>query len=160
MPIEMAKMAVKRAIATLDKDDCFGVVTFDSTATRVLPIAPVVNRGLMERSLEKLNPGGGTDIVAGLDAGARDVLAVSGAKHRAILLLTDGQSPQSGARDLVARLATEHVVLSTIGLGSGVDEGFLRALAEQGSGRSAKVHDPALLPGIVEREVALLRGTP
>ena len=43
-------------------------------------------------------------------------------KRKHVILLTDGQAPQNGIRDLVQAMAAEAITVTTVGLGGGVDE--------------------------------------
>jgi Mg-chelatase subunit ChlD len=152
----MAQAAAREALRTLGPSDCFGLISFDAAPQRVVALAPVGDRTAAESAIAKVQAGGGTDIFSGLDAGFQDVRAAGPGPHRSVLLVTDGQSPQNGLKDLVLTMAAEGVTLSTIGLGSGIDERLLRALAEQGGGRAFRVHDPAELPGVVVGETRRL----
>ena len=66
------------------------------------------------------------------------------AKH--VILLTDGQAPQNGIRDLVQAMAAEDITVTTVGLGGGVDESA--APDDRGGGRRALLQGgrPAVAP--------------
>lgn len=155
-PIEMAKKGIATSLGPLDARDCYGVVLFDAAATRWLPLAPLVDKGAVTKRLGEITAGGGTDIGAALELAAREVRAAKTATHRGIVLLTDGQSPTNGVKELAVALAGDGVVVSTVGLGGGVDESFLRMIADQAHGRFVKVSDPAKLPTALLDEVGRL----
>jgi Ca-activated chloride channel homolog len=68
----------------------------------------------------------------------------------------DGQSSHTGIRDIVTERERDHVEVSTIGLGSGVDDGLLRMIASTGNGRAHFVRDVNTLPGTMVKEVGIV----
>lgn len=153
-PIEMAKDAMMGTLKSLDQRDCYGVITFDSSATRWIPLGPLKDREALKKRIGQITAGGGTDLRAALDAGAREILSAETASRRGLVLMTDGQSPSDGLKELAASLARERIVISTIGIGGGVDESVMRMIAAEGSGRSLKVNDVHKLPAVLSGEVA------
>jgi uncharacterized protein with von Willebrand factor type A (vWA) domain len=154
LPIEMAKNGADASLAKLDQHDCFGLITFDSQPTRWIPIAPLKDKDAAKKRIAEITAGGGTELRAALDDAAREILAAEAAPHRGVVLMTDGQSPLAGIRDLTASMAREKIIVSTIGLGGGVDQGVLRMIATEGNGRASFVNDPLQLPSVLAREVA------
>jgi Mg-chelatase subunit ChlD len=151
-PLEMALEAAGAAIDKLTKDDCAGVIAFDSQPTRVVELASVAPAS-MHIAIEKIRAGGGTAIFSAIDLAHQELVRARHAKHRHAILLTDGQAPRHGIRDLVDAMAAEGITVSAIGLGSGVDAALLRMIAERGGGREREVNDPARLPGIFRAEI-------
>lgn len=125
------------ARATGSSEQPVGAVSFDHTAEELMPLSSDGNA--CAQAIERMPPGGGTDIAQGLLAGHALVLAGlrSGKYPRAdglVVLLSDGRS------DSVAALAAAEQVkndpahsirLITIGLGSQIDEELLGRMASR-----------------------------
>jgi Ca-activated chloride channel family protein len=157
IPMESAKDAARRVVAKIGKEDCFGLVVFDSQPTRTIKLIPSLDRAAANKTIDALTAGGGTEIFSALDVAYKDLGAAKTAKRRIAILLTDGQAPHNGVRDLVDAMAAANIKVSTVGLGSGVDETMLRMIADRGNGHLRKVMDPAKLPANIEEELASLR---
>ena len=155
LPLEMAKAAAKATADTLSGDDLLEVIAFDSSPNRVVRMTAAKHRGRIQGDIARIQPGGGTEIFSALDA-AYQSLTVTRARKKHAILLTDGQAPQSGIRDLVQNMATEGMTVSAVGLGGGIDEGLLRMIADLGGGRFYKVMDPQSLPRVFTRETEMV----
>jgi Ca-activated chloride channel family protein len=155
LPLEMAKQAAKATADTLAADDLLEVIVFDSQPTRIVRMTPAKHRARIQNDIARIQAGGGTEIFPALDA-AYQALTTTRAKKKHVILLTDGQAPQNGIRDLVQAMAAESITVSTVGLGGGVDETLLRMISEVGGGRFYKVADPQSLPRIFTRETEMV----
>ncbi len=155
MPLEMAKAAAKATADTLAGEDLLEVIAFDSQPTRIVKMTAAKHRARIQSDIARLAPGGGTEIFSALDA-AYQSLGVARARKKHVILLTDGQAPQNGIRDLVQAMAAEGMTVSTVGLGTGVDEGLLRMISDLGGGRFYKVTDPQSLPRVFTRETEMV----
>ncbi len=155
LPLEMAKQAAKATADTLAGDDLLEVIVFDSQPTRIVHMTPAKHRARIQNDIARIQAGGGTEIFPALDA-AYQALTTTRAKKKHVILLTDGQAPQSGIRDLVQAMAAESITVSTVGLGAGVDETLLRMISDVGGGRFYKVADPQSLPRIFTRETEMV----
>jgi uncharacterized protein YegL len=154
-PLEMAKKAAIAAVDRLRAGDSLGVIAFDSQPTYTVPIGPVSKANATQK-IRLIRAGGGTEIFSALDA-AYEKLSVTRAKRKHIVLLTDGQAPSSGIRDLVVAIRAEGITVTTIGLGARVDHEFLRKIADVACGRNVSVDDPKKLPAIFASEVEAAR---
>jgi Mg-chelatase subunit ChlD len=155
VPLEMAKQAAKATADTLAGDDLLEVIAFDSQPTRIVRMTPAKHRARIQNDIARIQAGGGTEIFPALDA-AYQALSTTRARKKHIILLTDGQAPQSGIRDLVQAMAAEEMTVSSVGLGGGVDENLLRMISDVGGGRFYKVADPQSLPRIFTRETEMV----
>jgi Mg-chelatase subunit ChlD len=155
LPLEMAKQAAKATADTLAGDDLLEVIAFDSQPTRIVRMTAAKHRARIQSDIARIQAGGGTEIFPALDA-AYQALSTTRAKKKHVILLTDGQAPQNGIRDLVQAMAAEEITATTVGLGGGVDENLLRMIAEVGGGRFYKVADPQSLPRIFTRETEMV----
>jgi Mg-chelatase subunit ChlD len=155
LPLEMAKQAAKATADTLSADDLLEVIAFDSQPTRIVHMTPAKHRARIQNDIARIQAGGGTEIFPALDA-SYQALSTTRAKKKHVVLLTDGQAPQNGIRDLVQAMAAENITVTTVGLGGGVDENLLRTIADVGGGRFYKVADPQSLPRIFTRETEMV----
>jgi uncharacterized membrane protein len=155
LPIEMAKAAAKATADTLASDDLIEVIAFDSAPTRVVRMTPAKHRARIQGDISRIQAGGGTEIFSALDA-AYQTLTVTRARRKHVILLTDGQAPHNGIRDLVQAMAAEGITASAVGLGSGIDEQLLRLISDGGGGRLYKVADPQSLPRVFTRETEMV----
>ena len=155
LPMEMAKKAARATVETLASDDLIEVVAFDSQAHRYVKMQPARNRSRIGGLISRIQPGGGTEIFPALDAAYND-LTVTQARKKHVILLTDGKAPTSGIRDLVTAMIAEAITVTTVGLGSEVDEQLLKMIADVGGGRYHPVPDPQSLPRIFTKETEMI----
>jgi uncharacterized membrane protein len=155
LPLEMAKAAAKATADTLASDDLLEVIAFDSQPTRIVRMTPAKHRARIQSDIARIQAGGGTEIFSALDA-AYQALSTTRAKRKHVILLTDGQAPQAGIRDLVQAMAAESITVTSVGLGGGVDENLLRTISDVGGGRFYRVADPQSLPRIFTRETEMV----
>ena len=155
LPMEMAKAAAKATADTLSGDDLLEVIAFDSSPTKVVRMTPAKHRARIQQDIARIQAGGGTEIFSALDAAYQSLVATR-ARRKHIILLTDGQAPHNGIRDLVQAMAAEGITASAVGLGSGIDETLLRMIADIGGGRLYKVADPQQLPRVFTRETEMV----
>ncbi len=150
-PVEMAKAAARAASDVLQPDDLVEVIAFDTTPIRYVKMTPARRKAKIEGDIAKIEPGGGTDIYPALDAAYQD-LSVVQARKKHVILLTDGQAPTNGIRDVAQAMAAESITVTTVGLGGDVDDALLMMIKDIGGGRYYKVPDPQSLPKIFTKE--------
>jgi Mg-chelatase subunit ChlD len=152
--LELAKEAAMRSVELLMPSDRVGVIAFDDAATWVVPMTDLENPEEVIRSIGTLRPGGGTDILAGLQAMA-DLLPGEQTTSKHVILLTDGGANPAGIPELVTRLFQENnITLTTVGVGRDAAP-FLPNLAELGGGRYHFAADPGAIPSIFTEETML-----
>ncbi|MES1173747.1 MAG: VWA domain-containing protein [Myxococcales bacterium] len=155
LPMEMAKAACKATLSTLQGDDLLEVIAFDSTPVRYVKMQPSRYRARIQNDIQRIQPGGGTEIFSSLDMAYQD-LSVVQARKKHVILLTDGQAPTQGIKDLVQAMLSESITVTTVGLGEGANQDLLRMIADTGGGRFHSVPDPNSLPKIFTRETELI----
>jgi len=152
--LELAKEAAARSVELLFPADRVGVIAFDDVAAWTVPVTDLSNPDMVINAIGSIQVGGGTDIMAGLQAMA-EVLPDDPARVKHVILLTDGGADPSGIPELVERLYTENgITLSTIAVGNDA-AGFLDDLAILGGGRYHFTNDPATIPTIFTEETTL-----
>lgn len=155
LPMEMAKAAAKATADTLSSDDLIEVIAFDSAPTRVVRMTAAKHRARIQNDIARIQAGGGTEIFSALDA-AYQSLTSTRARRKHVILLTDGQASHNGIRDLVQAMSAEGITVTSVGLGSGIDEALLRMISDIGGGRLYKVMDPQQLPRVFTRETEMV----
>jgi Mg-chelatase subunit ChlD len=152
--LELAKEAAMRSIELLMPTDRVGVIAFDDSASWIVPMTDLNDPDEIIRSIGTLRPGGGTDILAGLQAMA-EVLPEEQATSKHVILLTDGGANPAGIPELVKQLNQEDgITLTTVGIGRDAAS-FLPEIAELGGGRYHFAADPGAIPSIFTEETML-----
>ncbi len=77
---------------------------------------PARYRSRIQNDIQRIQPGGGTEIFSSLDMAYRD-LSVVQARKKHVILLTDGQAPSQGIKDLVQAMLSESIHRHHRGLG-------------------------------------------
>lgn len=135
--VAMAREAAARAIAMLQPGDTVGVIAFESTYQWVVPPTQLASQADIERaeaSVAGIESGGGTSILPPLSA-AYQAAAQASAAVKQIVLLTDGESDETGYEALTGQMQADQITLSTVAIGSDADTNLLSRLADLGGGR-------------------------
>lgn len=152
--LDLAKEATIRSIELLSPQDRVGVIAFDDLASWVVPITDLADKATVINQVATIQPGGGTDIFAGVRLMA-DVLPNDEGQIKHVILLTDGGASEVGIAELVERLYTDNgITFSTVGVGQGA-AAFLPQLAQVGGGRYHFAGDAASIPSIFTEETVL-----
>ena len=145
---------------SLREEDLIAIVAYDNEAELLLPTQPVGNGSAVRRAIDRLRPGGSTNLHDGLMLGYEQVEKYYDPDlNNRVLLLTDGIA-NVGVTDPRA-IATaskayndKGIFLSTIGLGLEFNDELLNELAEQGKGNYYFVTDAEEMDKIFRQEVA------
>src|SRR5438128_2490767 len=156
--IAMAREAAIEATGLLQPRDTLGVISFESGFQWVVPPTKLGGADDARRAedlIATIRPGGGTSILPPLEAAYQAALhADAPLKH--IILLTDGQSNDRGYEDLIARMQTAQITLSTLAIGSDADTRLLSNLAHIGGGRYYFTERSTQIPRIASKETTIL----
>jgi len=152
--LELAKEAAARSVELLFSTDRIGVIAFDDVASWVVPMTDLSNPGEVVNAIGSIQIGGGTDILAGLQAMAR-VLPGDPAKVKHVVLLTDGGANPEGIPELVQDLFEQNgITLSIVAVGWDAAS-YLNDLAVLGGGRYHFTADAGSIPSIFTEETTL-----
>ncbi len=152
--LELAKEAAIRSVELLFPGDRAGVIVFDDSASWVVNPTVLTDPQEVIRRIATIRPGGGTDILAGLQLMAK-TLPDDPASLKHVILLTDGGADPTGIPELVQQLNQQSgITLTTVGVGRDAAS-FLPRLAELGAGRYYFAADPASIPRIFTQETSL-----
>lgn len=147
--LELVKDSLRKLVDALGDGDSIAVVTFGDDARVVLDPTPASERREILGAIDRLQPGGSTNLAAGLRLGyslARETRLGEGGIDRVILAsdgvanvgLTDADQILGQIRDDAAT----GIELVSIGVGMGnYNDALLEQLADQGDGFYAYVND-------------------
>ncbi len=152
--IELAKEAIIRSIEFLQPTDSAGVISFDAAGYFVAPVQPVLDRFILQTLVGTLQPGGGTDILAGMRLASEAMQAID-TERKHIILLTDGGADDRGLVDLTRELNEQfNTTTSVIAIGGGTP-GFLEEMALAGGGNYHAAESIESIPTIFTQETVL-----
>ncbi len=153
-----ARGAVLDTLAGMRDDDRIALVTYSDSANVVQPLARVGDvRSRLQAVVPTLDTISGTNIPAGLEAGAA-ALGDGGADLvRRVVLVSDGRDGSGQSLDRVAnsvRLRSDRgVTLSSLGVGADYDEAYMSRVADAGRGNYEFLRDGVQLRAFLGREL-------
>ncbi|MBV8098711.1 MAG: VWA domain-containing protein [Verrucomicrobia bacterium] len=163
-PIEHAKRACREVIKNLRTEDYFSLVVFDSSAQVVIPLEQPVNRYGWYQTVDQIQAGDSTNLMAGWLLGRDELLkaretADGIAPIRKMLLLTDGHL-NAGITELDyvealtrAGLDKDEIRTSCLGFGDGYNENVLTAMSKVGQGQLHDADSPEKIQVILADEL-------
>lgn len=132
---------VKASVALLAKhlnpEDTISLVTFDEGARVLMDPTPVRETGAVLDAIDEIQPGGGTNLEAGLMKGyALANEAFDPSKNNVVLLASDGVANIGNVTaDTIERNGRNGIALVTVGYGMGnYNDGLMEQLADSGDG--------------------------
>jgi Ca-activated chloride channel family protein len=149
--IELAKEAARATAELLGGQDALAVIAFASQPERLVRMQNASNRTRISQNIGRMQAQGGTSIFPALDAAFQDLLTTT-ARVKHVILLTDGQTQETGIPELVQAMHAEGLTISTVGLGTDVNRGLLQQIAGDGGGRAYLTTDATSVPRIFVRE--------
>ncbi len=152
--IELAKDAAKATVEILQRYDKVGVTAFDDGVQHLVRMQSASNRVRILSDIGKLRASGGTNIPVAL-FDAYEQLAVTPAKLKHVILLTDGHSDTGNIfTEILPALRIEGITVTTVAVGGQSDTTLLRRIAEGGGGRYYYTNDPYNVPRIFTKETS------
>lgn len=149
--IQYSKAAAVAAIKSLGRRDLATVVAFDSQPRTIVPLRRVEDVKLAARSIQRLSASGGTDLYPAFDRAVSSLQQADAAvKH--LIVLTDGQTPNPGFNDVVARARQAKITISCVAVGQDADYALLSKIAAGGGGRFYSVRSASAIPRIFMKE--------
>jgi Mg-chelatase subunit ChlD len=149
--LELSKAAAREALKVLSPKDYVGVVSFDSSAYRVIPVQNVRSPERLAAQINTITPGGGTDMYPGMLEGYRS-LAQTQASVKHMIVLSDGQTNEADFASLVKQMRAAQITVSAVAVGDGADRQRLLNIAQQGGGKFYAVDNPKAIPRIFVNE--------
>jgi len=136
-PIRQARAALELALSRLGPHDRFNIVSFNDSPTVLFSHsvpADTSARAEARRFVQRLQSGGGTEMMAALNAAFADGPEATSGLLRQVIFITDGAVGNEEAlfRVIADRLGDRR--LFTVGIGSAPNSHFMRKAAEFGRG--------------------------
>ncbi len=170
----MVKQAAIELISSLQDDDRVALVTFDSSAKEIFPLASLAeNREVMKEAIKKMeSPCGVTNLNEGLKVAYRSFEKrtssdkVKRVNH--VILLTDGfPTDNEGYRventDVYEKIVRqeEHITLTGVGIGSAddYDANFINKLSDLGRGSYYHANDIGKFKEKIRAEIEKLQSS-
>jgi uncharacterized membrane protein len=155
----VAAEAAILALSAMYPQDKIGVVSFDTSAKWIVDLQYNKNPKAIADKIRSMQPGGGTDIRAGVNAAfdrlAKEPVGESAIKH--MIVISDGHGNMPNNFQLGGKLANAGITISTIGVGDGHNAAGLRNLANTGNGNFYPVNNPNNLPQVFIKEARAIR---
>ena len=140
--LEKVKIAAHQIIDKMGPSDVLSVVSFNDFAEVVIPAGPVTDKAALKSRASMMLPGGGTEILKGLQLGVeqnRKFLGPRMVNH--VILLTDGNTygDEEQCIALAREVAREGISISAMGLGQEWNDRFLDELSSTTGGSTAYI---------------------
>jgi Ca-activated chloride channel homolog len=163
-PLEYAKQACREVIKNLRPEDYFSLVVFDSSSQVVIPLEQPVNRFGWYQTVDQIQAGNSTNLMAGWLLGRDELLKAQKsadcvAPIRKILLLTDGHlnagitEPDQVEALTRAGMEKDEIRTSCLGFGDGYNENILAVMSKVGQGQLHDADSPEKFPIILADEL-------
>ncbi len=153
------KQSLRVFLKSLASNDYVALVTFSTDAEVVVSSRQVGNGSWIEDAVNRIQPGGSTNLYGGLILGFKEVERnYDVRRNNRVILLTDGIAnvgtvdPNKIAADALA-YNNRGIYLSTIGLGKDFNDPLLSQLATQGKGAYHFVDSAAEMDKIFRQQV-------
>jgi len=163
--IEYARSAACYAVQQLLFTDRISVIVFDRAVTTLVNSTLAADKANIIRQIQQIQPGYGTALHAGWQAGVIQVIKHLNSQHlNRVILLSDGftsvgeKNPYVIATDVYG-LAEQGVSTTTMGVGNHYDEDLLTSMAKRGNGGYYYIQSPEKLPIIFRTELQDLMAT-
>lgn len=156
--LEQARAAVSSLVNQMRGEDYFALVTYSDSARVVQPLARVAeSRARLAYTIPTIQVEGGTNIPAGLAAGAESLAAAPAGMVRRIVLLSDGNDTSGRPLEFTAAevraRADQGVTVSALGIGADYSEPFMTRMADAGRGNYEFLRDGAQVGPFLAREL-------
>lgn len=158
--IRYARQAVLNLLEQLGAEDRFALVSYSDEVrleSSLVPVTPA-NLARLQKTVSRIEPGGCTNLGAGLREGLNLIPADRGRKNAARLILISDGLANRGVTDVktlsnMASAAVEREFsVSTVGVGADFNEYLMTSLADCGAGRYYFLNNPAAFARTFENE--------
>ena len=163
--MEHARRAAHRLVERLHRGDILSIVVYDDRVRVVRPAKKVTDRNGLHRLIDRIYPGGRTNLAAGLEEGYRQARKKRkrGYVNR-VLLLSDGLAnvgitDPEALRRKAGAMSESGISVSTFGVGLDFDEDLLAAVAYGGGGSYYYIAHPGDMSAALAREFDMAAGT-
>ena len=147
----LSKAAAAETAKMLGPYDFLGVVTFDDSASWVLPLQRNNKPDNARRRIARIQEGGGTNMMPGMKLGYDALTKVESAvKH--MIVLTDGQTAPGDFLNLTRQMKQAGITTTGIAIGPDADRQLLADISRVGGGKFYHVNNPRAIPRVFMHE--------
>jgi Ca-activated chloride channel family protein len=153
--MDTVKATAIEILRQLRDEDIFSIVTFSDRAQILAPARRSHNAADIEEEIRSIRPGGGTEILQGLQAALLEVrrhLSRSQVNH--IILLTDGRTygDEKESLSLAAKAAESGIGISGFGIGTDWNDTFLDDIATPSGNQSQYISKAKDIQGFLQKK--------
>ena len=138
--LDKVKVGLHTLVDHLLPEDRLSIISFDDSVTQEATFTTELDRTALHAAVTRLQPRGGTNIYAGLEAGFKILGEYpKSEKQNRVVFLSDGlatvgNTSRPAIMDMAKVWITRGIGLTTIGVGNDFDVDLMRGLAENGAG--------------------------
>ncbi len=157
--IRQARRAAKMLVSRLGDRDQIAIVTYSSDYAVDLPLTRLEGRrNHINRVIDEILDGGGTNLSGGLQAGLKALRPSQPDVARRLILLSDGNANQgitdpTAIGDIAARARRSGVTITTLGVGVDFNEDLMTLVAQSGGGGYYYARSGAAIADAFEKEL-------
>jgi len=155
-----ARKAAIEIINKLTADDYVSIVIYDDKVEVLQPAIQVINKAAIISKIEKIYPGGSTNLWGGSEKGYEQVKANYKPKYiNRVLLISDGlvNAGLTSGVEIKRRVeqykTRDGITLSTFGVGLDYNELLMTDMAESGAGNYHFIDSPDKMAAIFDKEL-------
>jgi Ca-activated chloride channel family protein len=157
--MRQAKRAAKALVERLADTDRIALVTYSSDFAIDMPLTQVKGqRARINRIIDDILDGGGTNLAGGLSAGLKALGHADAGLLRRIILMSDGNANQgltdpNAIADIATTARHKGISVSTLGVGVDFNEDLMTAIAQASGGGYYYAKDAQAIAAAFDREM-------
>ena len=157
--LDKVKVGLNTLVDNLLPEDRLSLISFDDTVTTEATFTPTLDRASLHAAVNRLQPRGGTNIYAGLEAGFNVLGEYPKTENQnRVIFLSDGlatvgNTSRPAIMDMARGWIGKGIGLTTIGVGNDFDVDLMRGLAENGAGNYYFLDDGAAASEVFTEEL-------
>lgn len=155
-----ARDAIRTAVHAMRADDTLAIATYAGDTRLALATTKATDRDAVERAIDTLVSGGGTNMGSGMELAYREANQHLGRERSArVIVLSDGDANigRTGHDAILASIkgyVSEGVTMSTVGFGTGnYNDHLMEQLADAGNGTYSYIGDRATMKRVFADEL-------
>lgn len=158
--MRQAKRAAKALVSRLSDGDRIAIVTYSSDyAVDVALTRLKGQRARIQRVVDDILDGGGTNLAGGLNAGLSALRGADPSTVRRLILLSDGNANQgltdpTAIADIASEARQEGITVSTLGVGVDFNEDLMTSIAQAAGGGYYYARDAAAIATAFDNELS------
>ena len=153
--LDVVKEAVLSSVEIMNPYHLIGLISFDASVERTVPITRAARREGIARDVARLRSGGGTVLATAMEE-AMTVLKDVEASTKHVIVLSDGLTRDANFRGLSRSLVEEGITVSTVSIGSDANKRLMRMISTEGGGRYYHTDDLSRIPRIFTEETSIV----